>query len=703
MTLLPSRRFALAVLGLVLGGVLLAALAWAGGVGPRSSDGEPMRPGPVVLVGVTGLSWDEVTPETMPTLSRWQAEGASAAVVVRGAREVTCPADGWLTLSAGQRVAALVPGETRSGCPEPEPTEDGAGGVAWAPWGDWQAAAEETGLGAQLGSLAAGVASAGGCVSASGTHAALGAADPAGRVGAGDCAVQLVDGGSVGGPTGAAALDAQLAELEPLPEGTTVVVAGLADPADRPGMRALVVTGQGSGVLASPSTRQHGLVQTPDLTATLIELAGGEVPPEVAGRGLRVLPEPAPVDVREVRDVATASTLMEAVLAPLLTGLVALALVALAAAGLVSRTAVSVVATAAGAGPAALFLAGTLPWWRVARADASGGHLWLAAAALGGAVVAWATVLAAVAWAGPWRRAVTGPPAVVAALTVLVVCVDVVLGAPLGLTSPLGFKPLTGGRFYGLGNVGLGVVVGSVVLLAGIVGATLAGRRLLAAGAVLALGVAVAVVDGLPQWGADFGGVPTVLVSTGLLALAAAGIRLTWARVLGVGVAAVGAAVVLMLLDWLRPPEERTHLGAFVQTALDGRAWDVVYRKLEQSVGLLLGTPAAWLAVLLLALAAWGLVSADSGPGRALAPLWRVPLLRETTVALLLGLVVGWLVNDTGVAILGLGLAFYLAALLAVRARLSGAPDGTPREGPAPTTRPGTASPGAADPASPAR
>src|SRR5690606_11058100 len=84
MTLLPSRRFARAVLGLVLGGLLLAAVAWAGGVGPRSTDGEPLRPGRVVLVGVTGLSWDDVTPETMPTLSRWQAEGAAAAIVVRG-------------------------------------------------------------------------------------------------------------------------------------------------------------------------------------------------------------------------------------------------------------------------------------------------------------------------------------------------------------------------------------------------------------------------------------------------------------------------------------------------------------------------------------------------------------------------------------------------------------------------------------------
>src|SRR5690606_15443280 len=160
---------------------------------------------------------------------------------------------------------------------------------------------------------------------------------------------------------GAAALDAPLAELDPLPEGTTVVVAGLAAPTDRPGMRAVVVTGQGSGLLASPSTRQHGLVQTPDLTATVIALAGREVPAEVAGRPLRVLPATAPVDAQAVRDVAAASTLMEAVLAPLMTALVALALLGLGAARLVSRPSGPVADTVADACPAAMFHARSLP------------------------------------------------------------------------------------------------------------------------------------------------------------------------------------------------------------------------------------------------------------------------------------------------------------------------------------------------------
>src|SRR5690606_2808085 len=87
---------------------------------------------------------------------------------------------------------------------------------------------------------------------------------------------------------------------------------------------------------------------------------------------------------------------------------------------------------------------------------------------------------------------------------------------------------------------------------------------------------------------------------------------------------------------------------------------------------------AAWLAVALLALVVWGVAAPGSAPGRLLAPLWRLPLLREACVALLAGLAVGWLLNDSGVAILGMGLAVAVPALLSVRVRLEGVPDEAP-------------------------
>ena len=41
----------------------------------------------------------------------------------------------------------------------------------------------------------------------------------------------------------------------------------------------------------------------------------------------------------------------------------------------------------------------------------------------------------------------------------------------------------------------------------------------------------------------------------------------------------------------LRPPENRTHLGRFVQTVLDGGGWDVVSRKAAQNLGIVTSAP----------------------------------------------------------------------------------------------------------------
>src|SRR5690625_4586248 len=58
---------------------------------------------PMVVIGVAGLSWSDLSDET-PTLARF-AEGAIGSLVVRSVHPVTCPVDGWLALSSGSRAA----------------------------------------------------------------------------------------------------------------------------------------------------------------------------------------------------------------------------------------------------------------------------------------------------------------------------------------------------------------------------------------------------------------------------------------------------------------------------------------------------------------------------------------------------------------------------------------------------------------------
>jgi hypothetical protein len=734
MTALPGRRFGWAVLSVVLGALLLGAvghLAAGSNDLRREGAGLPDRDAaaPVVVVGVPGLSWSDIDPATTPTLGRWRADGASGVLVVRGAHPVTCAADGWLTLGAGQRAAADVPGSGAGSTCGPQqvgltPVGDapadasGAGpgdGVRVEGWSRWVDQAAARPLDARLGTLGDSLAGEDRCVAAYGPLAALGAADSEGRVShyqdtglsdwsgelAASCAVHLVDGseGSTDPDSPAVdgvdpeALDAELARVsEQWPTDTVVVVAGLADRGEQAGLRAVIVSGpeEWQGALVSPSTRQPGLVQTADLTATVLAMSGADTAPQVGGQPVDVLSSPADARIRDDADLATAGTVAQSLAAPFLAVTTVLALALIALASRFSGMTAAVVATGAQAVPAAAFLAQLVPWWRVTDAGLEGGDLLVKGLGLGAAVLAGVIVQLALAWGGSWRRHALGPPMVVAGTTVVVIGLDVIWGGRLGLTSVLGVQPVVGGRFYGMGNVGFGIISASLLLLAGFLAATLGGSRAASvAGAsrvnvaasanrthrasvavVVTLGVVIAAVDGWPTWGADFGGVSPILVATGLLALAASGVRLTTARVLLLGTLAFAAAALVMVLDWLRPAEARSHLGAFVQSALDGDAWPVVTRKLDQSVGILIDYPVSWLAVAALGLVAWGLAVQSSPPGRLLAPLWQVPLLHATGVALVTCLVLGWVLNDSGIAIVAIGLGIAIAALLAVRLRL---------------------------------
>ena len=74
----------------------------------------------VLVIGIPGLTWDDVEPETTPELWALAEESAIGAMSVRAARSTTCLLDGWATLGAGNR--ARVPGPDDGLPPVPLPT-----------------------------------------------------------------------------------------------------------------------------------------------------------------------------------------------------------------------------------------------------------------------------------------------------------------------------------------------------------------------------------------------------------------------------------------------------------------------------------------------------------------------------------------------------------------------------------------------------
>jgi hypothetical protein len=286
------KRLSLARLRPVL--VLVAvALLGAVALATRPDPGPgPVRSTYVVVVGVAGLRWEDLSPTGTPALWRLAADGSVGALAVRSASRLTCPLDGWATLGAGNR-AEWGGGRTRDRCPTTSPTvtrPDRFGGrlIEQPRVVDHN---RDLSWGAQPGALAESVR----CTSAVGAPAAVAAARPAGRVdryvaalpadpaaALTECPLSIVDAGTVAGEGADRAValgrvDASVATVIAVrPARSLVIVAGLADTEAPARLHVAIADGPGfeGGWLTSPSTGRAGYVQLTDLAPTALSALG---------------------------------------------------------------------------------------------------------------------------------------------------------------------------------------------------------------------------------------------------------------------------------------------------------------------------------------------------------------------------------------------------------------------------------------------
>lgn len=715
-TLSGVTRRALAVaLALVVSiAALAAAVAGASPATPGASGARSAaldeRTGAVVLIGTAGLRWSDVDPERTPNLWLLLRDGSSAALSVRSVHDDTCPVDGWLGVSAGSRAAAPRPGAAAEpagrACPGPPAVVDGR----VAEWPSYLQAARDERFDARLGLLARQVEDARLCVRSLGPYAAVGGALPDGRlqqwseltpedllVDLNACPVTLVDVGVVRDPGAPGvpapgeeaggsradqvrAIDARIGSVVAAgPNGADFVVASLGDAGGSARLRMVVARGPhfGPGMLRSGSTRQLGLAQTADLTATV--LAGIDVAVPDAVQGSPLLTDPAPDNserrarerLQTLRDLDESSHDVHDLVEPFFLvfsyGQLAVYLLALVVwwrrlgsdegrIRLLGR--VRTFAVVAASIPVSTFLANLTPWWRFPVEMVS----------VVAAVLVFAALISTVSLRGPWGHRALGPLAVVSAVTVAVLSIDVMTGSRLQLSSLMGLQPVVGGRFYGMGNPTFGLYGTATLLLATAVSSVLLARgaRTAAAVAVGVVGGFAVLVDGAPFWGADGGGPPALVPAVVYLVLAVLGIRLTWKRraILVAGV--VGLFFLVAGLDWLRAPAARSHLGRFVQAMIDGTADDIVVRKAQQNYALLTSDLPLNLLVPLALVVAILLLAHPRSWGSRVVSRWSAtaPTMRPGLVALVMMLTIGFLVNDSGVSIPAVGAS--LAAPLIV-------------------------------------
>jgi hypothetical protein len=261
------------------------------------------------------------------------------------------------------------------------------------------------------------------------------------------------------------------------------------------------------------------------------------------------------------------------------------------------------------------------------------------------------------------------PVTIVAALTTVVLIADVVTGSRLQFGSMLGLSPLIGGRFYGFGNVAFGVfAVCAIFAVIGLAAPLVRQQRRVAAALLVAgLGLVVAIVDGWPSFGADFGGMLAIFLGFGVFALLVSGQRFSITKAALVAVSGIAFTALVAAIDYLRPAESRTHLGDFVEKVLNGDAGGVVQRKLEGTVNSFMDWPFTPVPFLL-ALLAWVVLDPERFRAHGLSKAFvQTPTLRAGLAGTFIMAVVGALTNDSGVVVaavmLSLAVPFVVAAV----------------------------------------
>ena len=685
----------------VLLACLFAVLALAT---PARAAEPPPRAQHVVVVGLSGLRWSDVSATRTPTLWRLAGQGSVGNLVDYAVLPLTCPADGWLTLNAGARAQSDHTNAACGAFPAVRPAGAGAsvpGLPALETYNhrfhnnpDWGLLSGQTP----------------GCATAAGPGAALALADRAGHVasylpGPGQvtaavlarCPLTVVDLGTLGYTERArqlATADAQLATIAAaLPADTTLLVTAPGAPSKPPHLQLALADGPGysSGLLNAVSTRQPGLIVLTDLTPTVLGWLGATVPPQTVGahvtRGDRgsLAATVQALTGRDTAEQVWRDTHDEFFWAYSLADAAVLAAIGLASWGAAPEQRRRrarrwrVAGVFAAAVPAGTFLANLVPWSTTAHPAA-----WLY-----GVSVALALVIAGAALLGCRHRGPLAPLGVICLFTVAVLGVDVMTGLGLQLETPFGLSVLEAGRFYGIGNEALGIYGLSGLFGAAWLALVLLRRRtgLAASGggqpsrrpavlAVAAVAVFTVFASGWPGFGGKVGGTIAMVPCFLLLGMVVAGTRLNWRRILLVGVSGLALFAVFALISYLVPATGHSDIGVFAGNTLHGRSGGLLLRKINSNLGSLsvnAFSPLIPIVAIVTGLMLWrpAWFRLTTMPAAFAAE----PLLRPVLGVLWLMPVLGWFANDSGVIVAAAVLPFALPLAIAILAAAAYPPD----------------------------
>lgn len=382
--------------------------------------------------------------------------------------------------------------------------------------------------------------------------------------------------------------------LQELPNTTAVLVS-----APHPGqvksslgqwIAPIVLFGGDTGLLTSPTTKWPGIVTNMDIAPTIITLLGADVPEFMIGAPISNIPHSAGAAIQEVQELEDRLLVLHQN-----RGIVLRALVGIQIGVYLISLALMVVRVKAALKAARvmqMILAASLalPLYLLVLSQG----IWT--------VLLLTVLLVIILWKTRdflWVVAGTG------LATVFLIGADIIGGSWLIRFSYLGYDPIGGARFYGLGNEYMGIFVGAAIMGTAISAQLLGLGRRQTIAAALPVFFAVLVLVAAPWWGTNVGGAITAVLGFGVTLGAWGRVKFSWRAVLVLAVSTGLLLGTLMLIDDLRAPAEQSHIGRTVQAIRsEGAAavYNIIYRKLAMNLRLIRYSiwSRAWIAALAL-------------------------------------------------------------------------------------------------------
>lgn len=258
------------------------------------------------------------------------------------------------------------------------------------------------------------------------------------------------------------------------------------------------------------------------------------------------------------------------------------------------------------------------------------------------------------------RRTLTGF-GFFSAVTVGLIIADLFLGGTLMKESILSYDAMSGGRFYGIGNEYMGVLISAAIFSAACA-LNMWPSPVTKAGAAL-FGLVVIVTLGAPGLGANFGGLLTACVALPVVFLAFAGVRFKLRSVAAVIAVMLLLPLVFVAVDFFREPGPQSHIGRNLLLVIQDptAAFDIIKRKMAMNIKLFRYT--IWSRVLLAGIG--GLLLLSYRPVGVMRELKkRYPYLFSGFLGVVVTAVAAFVFNDSGTVAAATATIFGIPPLL---------------------------------------